>query len=129
MKTFLKILNGFFVFLGVVFFIIILALTYLWFADPLGIKPMFIDGSGDNTITRQELEENRDVDAHPLLDSSQESLLRLAGINPATLPTEITPELQACVLGIVGEERAREIADGATPTFSEVIKGKACLNE
>ena len=129
MKTFLKILNGFFVFLGVIFFIIIIALTYLWFADPLGIKPMFIDGGDENTVTQQEFEENGDIDAHPLLDSSQESLLRLAGIDPATLPTEITPELQACVLEIVGEERAREIADGATPTFSEVIKGKACLDE
>jgi preprotein translocase subunit SecG len=41
MKMLLKILKTFFVFLGVIFFIIIIGLSYLWFADPFDIKKIY----------------------------------------------------------------------------------------
>src|SRR5680860_77880 len=126
MKIFLKILNVFFVFLGVIFFLIIVALSYLWIADPFNIKPMFMrteDSIGN------EYEDSANIDAHPLLNDSQELILKLAGINPASLPREITPELEACVVDKIGEARTREIVAGATPSVSEVIQAQTCLKK
>jgi len=124
MKIFLKILNGFFVFLGVIFFLIIVALGYLWIADPFNIKPMFMNT--EDSMGNQN-EESANIDAHPLLNDSQESMLRSAGINPANLPQEITPELEACVVDKIGEARIKEIVAGATPSASEFLQAQACL--
>ncbi|HZJ42088.1 MAG TPA: hypothetical protein VFD51_03750 [Patescibacteria group bacterium] len=126
MKIFLKILNVFFVFLGVIFFLIIVALSYLWIADPFNIKPMFM--TTEDSIGN-EYEDSANIDAHPLLNDSQESMLKSAGINPASLPREITPELEACVVDKIGEARTREIVAGATPSVSEVIQAQTCLKK
>jgi len=126
MKIFLKILNSFFVFLGIIFFIILIALSYLWVADPFNIKPLFLtEGGGIN----REFADGVNTDNNPLLSESQESMLRSAGINPASLPSEITPELEACAVDKIGEVRVKEIVVGATPSASEILRFKGCLEE
>ena len=125
MKIFLKILNGFFVFLGVIFFIILIALSYLWVVDPFNIKPLFLtEGNASSEFT-----DITNTDTNPLLSESQESILRSAGINPASLPSEITPELEACAVDKIGEARIKEILAGATPSASELFRAKGSLEE
>lgn len=64
---------------------------------------------------------------HPLLNDSQEQMLQGAGIDPATLPTEISPEMEACFKEKLGAQRVLEIMQGATPGPLDLLKAKSCL--
>lgn len=124
MKTFLKILNGFFVFLGVVFFIIILALTYFFWKDPFNLRPIISDLAGISKNI-----DSAETDKHPLLSPSQEIALKALGVDPAKLPTEITPELEKCLAEKLGAERMAEIKKTGTPSATDILTGKDCLNQ
>lgn len=43
------------------------------------------------------------------------------------VPTTITPELETCLRTAVGEDRARAIQAGASPTPTELIQAMNCL--
>lgn len=128
MKVFLKILNYFFTTLGVIFFIIIMIGVYLFVADPFNLRPVISSFTAPSSITN-------DVggsaaatsDKNPLLSPEQEKMLESVGIDPANLPTEVTPELENCLVDKVGAQRANEIANGADPTPVEILKASACL--
>jgi FtsZ-interacting cell division protein ZipA len=65
---------------------------------------------------------------NPLLNTSQEASLEAIGINSASLPSEITPAMQVCFTEKLGEERAQEIAGGDSPTVTDYVKARSCLN-
>ena len=115
-----KLLTWFFVFLGVVFFTLLSAAAYLWFADPWGVRAWWETRGAAVAIPAAE-------GANPLLSPAQEEMLSRAGIDPASLPREISPDLEDCLVAAVGEARAEEIRQGAAPTFAEVLKAKECL--
>ncbi len=117
-----KLLTWFFVFLGVVFFVLLSAAAYLWFADPWGVRAWWEMRGTAGPAAAPAAE-----DASPLLSPAQEEALSRAGIDPASLPQEISPELEDCLVAAVGEVRAEEIRQGAAPTFGEVLKAKECL--
>lgn len=77
----------------------------------------------DSVSTTQEQE-----DSNPLLTESQETSLEVIGVDPESLPSEITPAMQICFVEKLGAERAQEIADGDSPTPGDYLKAKACLN-
>jgi hypothetical protein len=133
-----KFLTYFFITLGIIFFVILIALAYLWFADPFGIRPLIrafteptpayqtesIDG---NTSTQESVTNKSTVaDKNPILTSEQESALESIGINPESLPTTITPEMETCFTATLGAPRVSEIKAGAIPTPIEVLKTKEC---
>ena len=125
MKTFLKIIKGFFIFLGVIFFIILLFVAYLWFFDPLNIKPILFS---DNTKQESIVDNNiSNTDAHPLLDDAQEKMVESLGINPSSLPTEITPAMEACFIDKLGAKRVSEIVNGDPISMTDSIKASSCL--
>ncbi|MBU2566924.1 hypothetical protein KKG46_05210 [Patescibacteria group bacterium] len=64
---------------------------------------------------------------HPLLTPQQEALLQSAGIDPATIPTTITPAQQQCAINALGEKRAMELVGGATPNINDITQAKHCL--
>lgn len=64
---------------------------------------------------------------HPLLSTDQEKLLDSLGIDPATVPTSITPAQEACAVSALGADRVNEIKAGASPTLSDYLKAKDCL--
>jgi len=126
MKTFLKIIKGFFIFLGVIFFIILLFVAYLWFFDPLNIKPILFSSD----INQEVIVDNNNIsnsDAHPLLDDAQEKMVESLGINPSSLPTEITPEMEACFIDKLGAKRVSEIVNGDPISMTDSIKASSCL--
>jgi len=45
------------------------------------------------------------------------------------LPTEITPAMQDCFIEKLGQERALEIVNGATPGPLDFIKAGNCLGQ
>lgn len=132
MNTFVKILNGFFVTLGIIFIILLIAIAYLWIVDPLEIKSALPAGvspiSAIKVITGTNEAVIDNVDKNPLLDEQQEAQLESLGVDPATLPTQITPAMEQCLLDAVGNARAQEIVNGATPNTADFFKARHCLN-
>ena len=119
-----KFLNIFFVTLGVIFLIQIIVLLYIWFADPFHIRPMIDMLTAD---TPQLVESSAGaVDKHPALSAQQEAALESVGINPANLPTTVTPEMESCFTAKLGSARVAEIKAGDTPTATEVFTTREC---
>ncbi len=69
------------------------------------------------------------VDKHQLLNSSQEKALEFIGVDPAKLPTTVTPALEACATTELGAERVAELKKGALPGISDFLKAKGCLQQ
>ena len=132
MKTLLTILNRFFVLLGIIFLALLLTLLYLWLADPFNIKPLlgdnFSPGTALKTITGQNQIKIDNIDKNPLLNEEQEAQVEALGIDPATLPTEITPALEACLVEKLGAKRSQEIVQGSEPTTADFVKARVCFN-
>ena len=116
-----KLLNVFFVTLGVIFFIIILLGAYFFITDPLNLKPLLFGTDGEETVAGD------GVDKHPHLNEEQEAALETIGVDPADVPSEITPEQEACFEEKLGEERVAEIEAGDSPTTMEMMKAQSCI--
>ena len=131
MKTFLKILNVFFVVLGILFFDIILGVIYFFVADPFNLKSFVSTDQSLFSVTKNLIINKEpvvsEIDKNPLLNQEQEAKLESIGIDPASLPSEITPEMGACLTEKLGAERAKEIINGSSPTASEIISANSCL--
>lgn len=129
MKTFLKTLRIFFVILGVIFFLIIVAGFYLYQTNFYGVKTMMNYEKGKSIMDKNsDLNNNREIeDKNPSLSAEQEAQLEKSGINPAALPTEITPEMKICFVDKLGQERVKNIENGASPTPLELIKVEPCF--
>ncbi len=82
----------------------------------------------DNNAESVNSNSEQQEDSNPLLNESQENTLEAIGVEPETLPTEITPAMQVCFVEKLGAERAQEIADGDSPTPGDYLKAKACLS-
>ncbi len=102
MKLFLKILNVFFVVLGVIFLIFILIGVYFWVADPYGIKPLI---TGTSSI---KIEDFNNLEADDLLK-------------------KVTPQMSDCIFQKLGNARSMELMAGATPTSADLSKIAQCL--
>ncbi|PLX25519.1 hypothetical protein C0580_02245 [Candidatus Parcubacteria bacterium] len=66
---------------------------------------------------------------HPLLNDTQEKTLYDLGVDTSKLPTEISDEMKACFVEKLGQERANELVNGASPTNTEVYKARECLGK
>ncbi|MCK5061470.1 hypothetical protein KAR28_02880 [Candidatus Parcubacteria bacterium] len=64
---------------------------------------------------------------HPFLSPEQEVMLENAGIDVSTLPTTLSPEMKACGIDALGENRINEIINGATPGPLDLLRVKSCL--
>jgi zona occludens toxin (predicted ATPase) len=125
MKTFLKVLRVFFVILGVIFFLIIVTGVYLYQSDFYGVKTI-INYEQEKSFIQND-SANEVEDNNPALSAEQESQLKSIGVNPASIPSEISPEMEDCFIQKIGERRVIEIQAGATPAPLELIKAKPCL--
>lgn len=135
MKKFFTI---FFVVLGVLFLIQIILITYFVVADPFNLKPLFfsssdyvaesiMDVSPEESVTDTPASQKESVDAHPALSESQEAALESVGINPASLPSTISPEQEQCFIEAIGSARVEEIKAGGSPTPTEIFRARGCL--
>jgi len=131
MKLLLKILNVFFVFLGVIFFILILGVIYFFVFDPFNLKTFIPEDQSLFSTTKnlifQRESVDTNIDRNPLLSSEQEVMLESVGVDTSKLPSEITPEMQKCFIEKLGQERANEIVGGSSPTAGEIISANSCL--
>ena len=135
MKTGAKVLIGFFTTLGVIFFLLLLVLMYLWWSDPFGIKPMLSllgetvteeEAVNSQAVTTQS-ENVTDTAVGVNLTHEQAAILEQVGVNQAEVPDSFTAEQIVCFESILGAPRVAEIKAGATPTLSEVFRARVCL--
>jgi len=136
MRVIKIILSTVIYFLALVGALLISFLIYIYFTNPFGIVDILLNRNANDMTQTVEVGNNTELNNikveaiksdNPLLNDKQEKLLKDIGIDPATIPTEITPETQACLIGKVGESRAQEIISGATPTTFEILKASTCL--
>lgn len=130
-----KFFTYLFVFFGFLFVLEVGALAYLWYADPFGVRPL-IDAFTtpatsvvEDTTSETSGSDTSDVsttDKNPALSPTQEKALETVGIDPAKLPTTITPEMKACFVATLGAGRVTQIEQGSTPTPVEILQTRAC---
>lgn len=125
-----KFLNIFFVSLGVIFFIILLLIAYLFIFDPFNIKP-FINRDVSTTEKVQKTETKTTTSSSNTapnnLSPTQIKALETVGVDPETIPTNFTPEQLKCFEEKLGESRVTEIGAGDTPTMTEFYQAKDCI--
>lgn len=134
-KTFF---NNFFVTLGVLFVLILIALAYFFITDPYNLKPMLF-GSPAATQTQKtappvETQSNAsstpiEADSTFILSDAQKQALINLGIDPATVPTTINPVQVLCFEEKLGAPRVAEIRTGSVPTTFELLKVKSCVGQ
>jgi hypothetical protein len=90
------------------------------------IKPWGVDVLQTGSVLINPPTESTGYD-HPLLNPQQEALLQSAGIDPETVPTEVTPAQQQCAIDALGEKRAMELVAGATPSFTDISQARHCF--
>lgn len=66
-------------------------------------------------------------DKNPLLSPTQEKVLETFGVDPADVPSSITPAQAACFEEKLGSKRVEEIKAGDSPTALEFFTAKGCL--
>ena len=127
-----KVLKTFLILLGIIFLILIIGIGYIWIADPFNLKTLFPSGISPiaiiKTFTGNSEVEIDNIDKNPLLTEEQEAQLESLGIDPAELPSEITPEIEECLTNKLGEKRAKEIEEGDSPTAVDFFKARSCIN-
>jgi len=124
MKNILKII---FIAFGIIFVILIIAITLFIVFDPFNLKPLL-----SNLLTNPQVNlpaATGGSDKHPLLNEEQEKLLETIGVDVENLPTKVTPEMEKCFIETLGAERVKEIMEGASPGPIDFFKAKGCLGE
>jgi len=58
---------------------------------------------------------------------AQLAAMSAVGIDTASLPTTMTPELETCFEAAIGRERVDAVINGVTPSLAEMWKAKGCL--
>lgn len=143
----MKYIKAFFFTLGVIFFLLLIGLAYLIIVDPYNVKPLLtalqsrpqveqsdtrdapassdgeVSGSGTATPTA----EGTVLDAPVPLTPAQAAALEVVGIDPASLPSSISPEQEACFIEKIGADRVEAIKAGAAPTPVEMWQARECL--
>ena len=121
-----KIFTIFFVTLGVIFFCLLLAGTWFYLTDPLNLKPLLF-GSTPATTSIDSTETTIQTTSNGALSPAQQAALETIGIDADSLPSEVTPEQEACFVDVLGEARVAEISAGDSPTATEFFRARHCL--
>jgi len=122
MKTVLKILNVFFVILGVIFFILLMIGLYLWLADPLNIKPLIFPPQQPTTQAA-----TGQPSTNPLISDAQAVALEKLGVDTSKLPSTISPAMEDCFTEKLGTQRTDAIKQGSLITAIDLLKVQSCL--
>lgn len=127
-----------FVTLGVIFLVLLVVGIYLFVTDPYGLKPLLQGGSSpmqSNDAPVSSEQENSETSGPAEgetsggfeLSSAQVEALVSLGIDPAAVPSSVSPEQETCFIGVLGETRVEEIKAGAVPNALEFLKAKSCI--
>jgi len=122
-----KILKIIFIALGIIFIIFIIAIVSFIAIDPFNLKPLLFNFFSNPQINIPINAGGNDK--HSLLNEEQEKLLETIGVDVESLPTQLTPEMEACFIETLGAERVKEIIEGDSPGSMDFFKAKGCLGK
>ena len=117
--TMKKFFTIFFSTLGVLSFLLIAAGVIFLVVNPNNIRSS-IPGLSKSSL-------GRTADKNPALNAAQEKTLETLGVDPASVPSSITPAQEKCFVSVLGASRVVEIKAGDTPSATEYFKAKGCL--
>ena len=124
-KANLKFLKTFFIILGIIFAIFIImvigAVIALIIIKPYGLDVTKLPSAYMHMKTGESSYD------HPMMTTEQEIFLESMGIDPATVPTEISPSQEQCSVEALGQARVDAIKAGAEPTVDDYLKAKHCF--
>lgn len=116
--------------LSIIFTIFVLSgVAYLYFADPFGVN-VFIFPSKNTQLensVKSNINTNTNNNQEIILSPAQKDALDKIGVDPAVIPTNITPAVGDCFVEKIGQQRYDQILAGAVPTAIELLKIKPCL--
>ena len=117
------LLRYFFLTLGFIFFAILVATAYIWFANVWNVQAIFSAVTQEPT-TVEMTEDGEGINES--LTAEQQKAMDDFGIS-SDFFTDLDAEQQACLADVLGEERVEEIKQGAMPTPVEIARGSSCL--
>lgn len=122
----------FFMVMGIIFTVLIVLFVVVIVYAVIAFKSFTKNLEENNSLQNQTTTENIDQATsqnfdHPLLNASQETLLKNLGVDVSKLPTELTEEQITCAVAVLGETRVKEILAGSNPTVTDYFKAKDCL--
>lgn len=123
-KCMKKFLTLFFCILGVVFFLLIVALVVFLVRNPNIARVIASVVTHDSPAP---VSTEKTTDKNPVLNAAQEKTLETLGVDPASVPSRITPAQEKCFVSILGAARVAEIKAGGTPSAAEYFQAKGCL--
>lgn len=140
MRVWVKLVIGFFTLLGVIFFCLLLILGYVWLADPFGLwsksEPTVVNPPAVTTLSAENPRATSSVVTSSTsssghvqsgLSAAQTQAVEAVGIDPASLPTDFSPQQIECFIDQLGAARVEAIRRGDVPTTSELWKARGCL--
>lgn len=123
--------------LGVLFLVVILCGVYFFIADPYNLKPLIFGSTpttqksdvtnGNTADTSAQTGSSTETAGGFQLSEAQKQALVSLGIDPAAVPSSISPAQETCFVGALGEARVAEIKAGAVPNAIEFLKAKVCI--
>lgn len=117
------LLRYFFLTLGFIFFAILVATAYIWFANVWNVQAIFSAVTQEPT-TVEMTEGDEGASGSPTAE--QEKAMEDFGIS-SDFFTDLDSEQQTCLVDVLGEERVEEIKQGAMPTPVEIARGSGCF--
>ena len=125
-KKSVRFIKTFFIVMGLIFTVLLIIIAsiiaFIAITKPLGINvtniPAVITGTSDVTTSSYD---------HPALNTQQEVFLESLGVDTATLPSSITPAMEACAVGKLGQQRVDDIKAGSQLTTSDYLKAGSCF--
>lgn len=111
--------------LGVIFIALILVAGGFYLATQSGWMPAgggFFSSKAKTPATPVEGENT----PFTLSEAQKQALVNM-GIDPAKIPSSITPTQRACFVSNLGEAKFAEVESGAVPSVIDLAKVKACL--
>lgn len=115
----LQLLRYFFVTLGVIFFILLLGISFIWFTDTWGVRTVIEYTLAPKSIT---------INSASTGSVEQAQALEEAGLD-VSLFTDLSTVQEVCFIARLGEVRVAEIVAGAMPSAAEILQGAPCLQE
>lgn len=115
--------------------LVVAGAAYLWFVDPLNIRPLLFPSgvapAGTSPLPQQpagSAPTPNDPRGNVPLSQQQQSAAASLGLSSAAVADLLTPATEACAVATLGQARVDQIKQGAAPTAAEMLRAGHCLN-
>lgn len=124
-----KTLNIVLATLGVLFIVLLLVGVGFYLSTTLGSSTTGYSNAPANAVSSDTTDTSTGETGGTefTLTDAQKQALSSFGIDPASVPSSISAEQEACFVAELGSERVGEIKAGGTPSAMDFFKAKGCI--